>query len=120
VTEQRQWRGSWFRAQDRAYTLEQLLAGGRRLHRALAPGERALGSFVLPPFQRPPVWTMEQKIRLIESILDELPVPPYVVNRDLEDGYLYDRWLLDGQQRITAVIGFVEGEFASTYGVEVA
>jgi uncharacterized protein with ParB-like and HNH nuclease domain len=63
---------------------------------------------------------MEQKIRLIESILDELPVPPYVVNRDLEDGYLYDRWLLDGQQRITAVIGFVEGEFASTYGVEVA
>ncbi|MTJ93883.1 MAG: DUF262 domain-containing protein [Desulfovibrio sp.] len=105
----RQWRGSWFHAQDRAYCLEQVLPRG--FHRDLLPGERPLGAFVLPPFQRPSVWTVQQQVRLIESILDELPVPPYVVNKDLEDGYRYDRWLLDGQQRITAVLGFVNGEF---------
>jgi hypothetical protein len=107
----RQWRGSWFRAQDRAYDLEQVLPRPRGFYRDPLPGERTLGAFILPPFQRPPVWTVEQKIRLIESILDELPVPPYVVNRDLKDGYRYDRWLIDGQQRITAVLGFVNDEF---------
>lgn len=107
----RQWRGSWFRAVDRAYPLEQVLARGRRLYRDLLPGERALGAFILPPFQRPPVWNLEQKIRLIESILDELPVPPYVANHDLENGYRYDRWLIDGQQRITAIVEFVDGHF---------
>jgi hypothetical protein len=97
---------------DRAYPLEQILPRERGFNRDLLPGERALGGYILPPFQRPPVWTDEQKVRLIESILDELPVPPYVANRDLEDGYLYDRWLLDGQQRITAILEFVEGKFA--------
>lgn len=107
----RHWRGSWFRATDRAYTLEHILPREAGFHRDLAADERPLGAFILPPFQRPPVWTREQKVRLIESILDELPVPPYVVNRDLEAGYVYDRWLLDGQQRVTAILDFINGEF---------
>ncbi len=107
----RQWRGSWFRATQRAYTLDQVLPRDRGFYRDLLPGERMLGAFILPPFQRPPVWTLEQKTKLIESILDELPVPPYVMNCDLEAAYRYDRWLIDGQQRITAVLEFVGGEF---------
>ena len=108
----RQLRGSWFHAQDRAYTLEQVLPRERGFYRALLPGERALGAYILPPFQRPPVWTNEQQIKLIESILDELPVPPYVLNRDMEEGYRYDRWLIDGQQRVTAILAFINDEFA--------
>lgn len=111
MSAQRQWRGSWFRAQDRAYCIEQVLPRERGFYRDLLPSERALGGFILPPFQRPSVWTQEQQVRLIESVLDELPVPPYVMNRDLEEGYLYDRWLLDGQQRITAILGFINDEF---------
>lgn len=107
----RQWRGSWFRAQERAYPLEQILPRERGLRRPLQAGERALGAFILPPFQRPAVWTLDQKVRLIESILDELPVPPYVMNRDLEPPYQHDQWLLDGQQRITAMLEFIAGDF---------
>lgn len=107
----RKWKGNWFRAQSRAYVIEQLLPSERGLYRDLLPGERQLGGFILPPFQRPAVWSPEQKIKLIESILDELPVPPYVVNRNLDDGYRYDRWLIDGQQRITAILGFINDKF---------
>ena len=108
----RNWKGSWFRAQDRAYTIEHLLPRENGYYREALAGERALGAFILPPFQRSAVWTVEQKIKLIESILDELPVPPYVLNRDLRDGYPFDRWLIDGQQRITAILGFLAGDFA--------
>lgn len=107
----RQWGTSWFRAQERAYTVEHVLQNARSFNRPLVEGERAVGAFVLPPFQRPAVWTLGQKVKLIESFLDGLPVPPYVINRDLEEGYVYDRWLLDGQQRITAVVEFIAGEF---------
>ena len=107
----RQWRGAWFRATDRAYSIERVLPRERGFNRDLLPGERALGGFILPPFQRPPVWTPRQKIRLIESILDELPVPPYVANRDVGEGHRYDHWLLDGQQRITAILDFLGDQF---------
>jgi uncharacterized protein with ParB-like and HNH nuclease domain len=83
-------------------------------HRELIDGERALGAFILPPFQRQPVWTLEQKIRLIASFLDELPIPPYVVNRDLEPPYTHERWVIDGQQRITAVLEFIQGTRSRT------
>ena len=108
----RRWKGSWFRAQQRAYTIEMVLPRERGFYRDLMPRERALGAYILPPFQRPPVWSLEQKVRLIESFLDELPVPAYVVNRDLDPPYTHERWLLDGQQRITAVLEFVSGAFA--------
>lgn len=106
------WRGSWFQARDRAFTIEQLLPRGGGFYRDLAPQERALGAFILPPFQRPAVWSEDQQIKLVESILDGLPIPPYVVNRDMDGDYRYDRWLLDGQQRITAILAFIDGQFS--------
>ena len=107
----RQWRGSWFRATQRAYRVEDLLPQRRDQDRDLSEGERPLGAFILPPFQRKSVWTLDQKALLIESFLDELPVPAYVVNVDLDPPYAHHLWLLDGQQRITAVLGFIAGEF---------
>lgn len=81
--------------------------------RALHPGERKLGNFVLPPFQRPPVWTLEQKVALIESIWNRLPIGSYVVNRVEAAGYgsPADNLLLDGQQRITALLDYVADAF---------
>jgi uncharacterized protein with ParB-like and HNH nuclease domain len=81
--------------------------------RAANANERQLGSFRLPPFQRPSVWTMEQKVRFIESIWLHLPIASYVVNRDEQDrlGYPCEDWLLDGQQRWTAIIEYTEDMF---------
>lgn len=78
-------------------------------HRPPRGDERALGSFNLPPFQRPSVWIGEQKVRFIESIWLHLPIASYVVNSDdrHELNYPCDDWLLDGQQRWTAIIDYV-------------
>lgn len=78
-----------------------------------APEERRLLSLVVPPWQRPEVWSEAQKTRFIEGIFLGLGTGEYVVNgRDYSaDGK--DKpcsgWLLDGQQRITAIRDFVEG-----------
>lgn len=78
----------------------------------LTADERQLGWFVLPPFQRPPVWTDAQKIRFIESCWGGLPIGVYVYNRPESPDSPFDNWLLDGQQRITAVYAYMNDEFA--------
>jgi len=79
--------------------------------RNLAPGERYLGAFIVPPFQRGLVWTLEQKRRLIESLYMGLPVGAIVWNQTHAAGRC-DRWLLDGQQRVTAITEWLAGGFA--------
>ena len=81
--------------------------------RAPHEGERMLGAFKLPPFQRPSVWMRAQKVRFIESIWLRLPIASYVINEDDQDhlNYPCDDWLLDGQQRWTAIVGYVADEF---------
>ncbi len=93
-------------------TMHWLVSGVARNHsgfgRALAPGERSLGAFILPPFQRPPVWTTAQKAKLIESIYMGLPIGAIVYNQTATVGPC-DRWLLDGQQRITSIVEYIAG-----------
>jgi hypothetical protein len=79
--------------------------------RTLMEGERHLGAFVIPDFQRNLVWTEEQKTRLIESIYRGRPIGALVWNQ-VELGNECDGWLLDGQQRLSAILGFAQGEFA--------
>lgn len=79
--------------------------------RPLAEGERALGAFILPPFQRPSVWTETQQVRLIESLYMGMPIGALVVN-STSYGQDCDGWLLDGQQRLTTVLAYVASRFA--------
>lgn len=104
----------WFRANNLASAIGSILLtdSNAGLYRTmpLAPGERALGWFVLPPFQRPPVWSVAQKVRFIESIWMRLPLGAYIYNRGAMDSP-YDGWLLDGQQRITAILEYAADAF---------
>src|SRR5687768_14304864 len=60
-----------------------------------------------PDFQRGEVWTRPKKQRLIDSILRGWHVPPiHLVRRP--SGY-FD--VLDGQQRLTAIRDFTQGQF---------
>lgn len=81
----------------------------RGSHREPNKSERRLGAFILPPFQRPSVWTEKQSVRFIESIWLHLPLASYVLNYDDQHrlGYPCADWLLDGQQRWTAIIDYV-------------
>lgn len=101
----------WFRANNSAAAIFSIV----RDHTdepppPLGEGERRLGWFTLPPFQRPAVWTEAQKVRFIESIWAHLPLGSYIFNRT-SFGQPYDNWLLDGQQRITAILEYHAGEF---------
>jgi uncharacterized protein with ParB-like and HNH nuclease domain len=70
---------------------------------------------VLPPFQRPAVWSEAQQARFIESLWNHLPIGAYVVNRSEDYNSPFDCWLLDGQQRVTAVLAYVVDAF-QVYG----
>ena len=59
---------------------------------------------IQPEYQRLFRWTTEQRSRLVESILLELPIPPiFLIEND--DGVLE---LIDGLQRTSSVINFIE------------
>ena len=73
--------------------------------RELREGETTIGGFIIPPFQRGSVWTREQEISLIESLIMGLPIHAFVLNQptgDPDKHPLYDI-LLDGQQRFRPV-----------------
>ena len=65
-----------------------------------------------PPFQRNPVWVHRQKSFLIDTILSGLPIPE-IYMQDLVDDEGDARYIVvDGQQRIRAVLEYVAGEYA--------
>jgi hypothetical protein len=77
-------------------------------NKAFSNGDLELG----PPFQRNPVWTDLQKAYLIDTILSGLPIPELYM-QDLGDESGEERHVVvDGQQRIRAVLDFVSGPLA--------
>lgn len=70
--------------------------------------------FKIPDFQRPLVWTREQKIKLIESLWVGIPIGTYTVNESNNPDF--DRLLIDGQQRINAIKEYVNDVFPA-YGL---
>lgn len=78
------------------------------------PSERRLMNLTLPPWQRPEVWSADQKRRFVEGIWLGLGTGYYVVHgSDWDDAgnpKPMSGWLLDGQQRISALRDFLAGE----------
>lgn len=58
--------------------------------------------------QRSYVWEQTRKSELIHSMIEGYPVPAFYARR--VDGKVYD--FLDGKQRINAIRGFINGEYA--------
>lgn len=100
----------WFKASMHNTTMAFLMRGEGRVA-PLTEGERLLGHFVLPPFQRPPVWTRGQQVAFLESAWGGLPLGSFVLNRPSRYGSPFDNWLLDGQQRVTAVLAYLADEY---------
>ena len=98
----------WFYGETMHWMMSGVLKDHSEHTRALSPGERFLGAFIVPCFQRQPVWTEYQKVRLIESVYMGLPIGAIVYNQTPCAGPT-DRWLLDGQQRVTALVDYVRG-----------
>jgi hypothetical protein len=101
------------------FTIGQLVLGDEtedRIKSLYEPGQWLMG-WILPPFQRPLVWSTAQKTRFIESAWLGFHLGTYIVNdADRFDGrngrpHFTDRWLIDGQQRLNAIRGYIHDEF---------
>ena len=74
--------------------------------------------FVIPEYQRGLVWSDEQKVNLIKSIMTGVPIGTFVFARQAYDRQTLKKlptrtyYLLDGQQRLNAIQGFIDDEFA--------
>ena len=63
------------------------------------------------PFQRNPVWSDRQKSALIDTILLEYPIPELYMQELTDAGGDQKHVVVDGQQRIRAVLSFLAGEY---------
>jgi hypothetical protein len=63
------------------------------------------------PFQRNPVWTDVQKAFLIDTILHGLPIPELYMQDLGDESGAESHIVVDGQQRIRAVLDFIRGSY---------
>lgn len=68
------------------------------------------GTDMNPEYQRDYCWEMEDKVALIESIFSNVDIGKFVfVHNNYDDEYLYE--ILDGKQRLRAILDFYENRF---------
>jgi hypothetical protein len=93
--------------------LNSLIHSKREAVNSIVPCMREKKYFADDSFQRRLVWTERQKIRLIETLLMNFPVPEIYLweqQADPETG-TQNSSIVDGQQRLTTIFQFVSNEF---------
>lgn len=66
-------------------------------------------------YQRKLVWTLEEKQKLIESILNKYPIPAILLAE--KEGLPGTFEIIDGLQRLHAIISFIELKYTTSDGV---
>ena len=67
-------------------------------------------------YQRKLVWGVEEQRLLVDSILKEIPLPSvFLINCEYEDSKYNHFEIVDGMQRIFAIVSFLLGDFAVEY-----
>ena len=62
-------------------------------------------------YQRKLVWTLEEKVKFIDSISKGYPVPIVLLAEQKADNRSYFE-IIDGMQRLNSIMGFLENEYA--------
>ncbi|MEO9827726.1 MAG: DUF262 domain-containing protein [Paracoccaceae bacterium] len=64
-----------------------------------------------PVYQRRSIWTDEKKSFLINSIAKNFPIPPIFLHQKIDDATGKTKYdIIDGKQRLTAIIDFLNNE----------
>ncbi|MDP1773622.1 MAG: DUF262 domain-containing protein [Methylobacter sp.] len=63
-----------------------------------------------PDYQRKEVWSPAARVMLIDTILGNIPMPKIFVSNIIKEERTY-RTVIDGQQRISAILGFLRNDF---------
>ncbi|EJN3164203.1 DUF262 domain-containing protein [Vibrio cholerae] len=70
------------------------------------------GSFVINRrYQRKLVWSVEEKEKFIDSLLNSFPIPMIITAAFKKSDDSNASEILDGMQRLNAITSFIEGEF---------
>lgn len=64
---------------------------------------------IRPDFQRKEVWSKAAKLMLIDTIIKNIPMPKIYLETKVDDESTY-RIVIDGQQRITAILEYLDGK----------
>jgi hypothetical protein len=62
---------------------------------------------LVPEFQRNQVWKQQQKSRFIESLILNIPVPPFYISQDYDGNMI----IVDGLQRSNAIFEFLNNKY---------
>lgn len=62
-------------------------------------------------YQRKLIWTIEEKRKFVDSLIKGYPVPLILLADSVNDGTSVFE-IIDGMQRLNAVMSFIEGEFS--------
>jgi hypothetical protein len=65
-------------------------------------------------YQRKLVWTLEEKQKLIDSILRKFPIPAILLAEKTDKPNFYE--IIDGLQRLHAIVSFIEMSFPTIDG----
>jgi hypothetical protein len=65
-------------------------------------------------YQRKLVWTLEEKQKLIDSILKKYPIPAILIAEKEDKQGTFE--IIDGLQRLHAILSFIETSFQTTEG----
>lgn len=65
---------------------------------------------VQPDYQRREVWGEAARVMLMDSIMNGIPMPKIFVSSHIKDGRTI-RTVIDGQQRISAILSFLSGAY---------
>lgn len=78
--------------------------------------EYSVGKYNMsPPYQRLSVWSIEKKAFFIDSILKNLPIPPVFLRQKIDDSTGKTSYeVIDGKQRLTSIIEFIEDVFPTS------
>ena len=66
---------------------------------------------VRPDFQRLAVWSFPAQVMLMDTIIRDIPMPKIFLQNIIRDKNTY-RIVIDGQQRITAILDFLRDRFS--------
>lgn len=71
------------------------------------------GLTLSPKYQRNNVWNSTMKSYLLDSIIRGFPIPPVFIRQQIDPVLKQTyREVIDGQQRIRAILNFIDGEYA--------
>lgn len=60
-------------------------------------------------YQRKLVWSVEEKTKLIDSVLKQYPIPLILLATSIQGDHKLE--IIDGMQRLNAIFGFIDNEF---------